>query len=331
MPVRNGGKYLKSAVDSILRQKGVDFELILIDDHSSDNAIRDLQQDSRLKFFKNDGRGIVDALNLGLAKASHEYFARMDADDIAHPDRLAEQTRYLSQNPDIHIAGSKVAIFNEQEPIGTGFAIYQEWLNGRINDQQISEHMFVECCLAHPTFMAKRSLFLELGGYADNGWPEDYDLILRAYMQGYRFGKPETQALLEWRDHSARLSRNDQMYRRTAFLACKAHYLAKHLKKSTKRDVWIWGAGNTGAKLASLLTRDSCQISGFIDVNEKLTGRTKRNVPVEVIDFSQDPADFVLGQRLILICVNARGVAQKIEEFLLMAGANQGEDFLRVS
>ena len=98
MPVHNCGAYLRTAVDSMLQQQDVLLELIIIDDHSTDQAIQNLPQDPRIRIIKSPQAGIVSALNTGLEHANYPFIARMDGDDIALPGRLYTQLKYLLDN-----------------------------------------------------------------------------------------------------------------------------------------------------------------------------------------------------------------------------------------
>ena len=105
MSVFNAEKYLAEAVDSILGQTSTDFELILIDDKSTDGSGKILTQyaqaDPRVVILENrENMGLTKSLNRGLAVAKGEYIARMDADDISVPDRFAKQVAFLDENPD---------------------------------------------------------------------------------------------------------------------------------------------------------------------------------------------------------------------------------------
>ena len=105
MPVKNAGEFLSPAVHSILEQSHRKLELILVDDHSSDAAIDALPDDPRLHVLASKGEGVVAAFNTGLANVRGEFVARMDADDIALPERIELQLNLLLGDPDIGIAG----------------------------------------------------------------------------------------------------------------------------------------------------------------------------------------------------------------------------------
>ena len=205
LPVKNGGAYLREAVDSILAQTYKDFELLVIDDHSTDGAVEKLSpNDPRLIIHKSSGKGVIDAANYGASLARGVYIARMDADDISTPDRLIRQVEFLEANTDIDIVGAKVEIFCDDSEVAEGYRLYENWINSIITSDEINRAIFIENPIPNPTMMIRRKSFDALGGYREMGWPEDYDFFLRAYERGVGIGKSERGFA-----SMARLSRED--------------------------------------------------------------------------------------------------------------------------
>lgn len=335
MPVHNGGAYLRSAVQSILAQQDVTLELLIVDDHSTDSAIAELPEHPLLQILDlaalGVGRGIVPALNAGIARAQYPLIARMDGDDLAAPNRLRSQLDYFCAHPQVEIVGAMVSIFTDDTELGGGFQHYEQWLNAQDTPEKIAAQMFVECCIAHPTFFMRKAFVQSLGGYHDSEWPEDYDLVLRAHAQGARMGKPKGEPLLYWRDHSQRLSRNDARYRRNAFIACKAFYLGAFLKRRGQTSVAIWGAGPTGLKLHDGLESCGLQVTHFYDINPKLATRTKRGKQVLVAELPIAPAFLESLQRPTLLAISRRGAAQEMADLCVLNGLMPLLDFMQVS
>jgi len=342
MPVHNAGQYLQTAVNSVLNQHGVDIELVLIDDHSTDSAISDLEPDARIKHISSAslgvGKGIVPALNAGIAAAKFEIIARMDGDDIAHPARLSTQLNFLNQNTDIDISGTTVEMFRDDGDIGDGYRLYQDWINALCSADAIAHNFFVESCIPHPTAMMHRDVLDELGGYHDSVWPEDYDLWCRAHLAGKRFGKPETPALVKWRDHTTRTSRSEQRYSKQRFLQCKAHYLAAQLKQkqqisqatttNTCPECVIWGTGPTGLKLHDYLEINGIRVTSFVDINQKMRGRSKRNKPVRIVSNEPTAEELRAIKTILVVAVSARGARELIHHTLVSKGLIELEDFI---
>jgi glycosyltransferase involved in cell wall biosynthesis len=325
LPAKNCGSYLKDAVDSVLSQTFENFELLLINDGSDDGSIEALgRDDDRLKIIENRGSGLVDALNSGVKAASGPYLARMDGDDICHPDRLKLQFEFLRDNQKIDIVGTQVEVVSDRGSGGDGgpaegYRLYEAWINSVITPDDIRREIFVESPLPHPTVMIRAEVMEKLGGYRDMGWPEDYDLWLRAHEANIQMGKV-SRKLLKWRDSDSRLSKLDDRYSRQNFMRVRAHFLARYLQKKEKPI--IWGAGKTGGLLARLLNHEGAEISGFIDINERKIGRTKADRPV----WSPEKAREVDGA-LILVAVASRGARGTIRDFLTGCGKIEGTDY----
>jgi glycosyltransferase involved in cell wall biosynthesis len=326
LPVRDGGVYLRPAVDSILRQDYPDFELLVVDDHSRDGAVEALPAHARLHCLPVDGSGVSAAFNTGLAHASGELIARMDADDLALPERLSRQVAWLDQHPGVDICGGCVEIFSDAGVQG-GNRRYQQWLNACRSPAQMARELFIESPLPNPTAMFRRTVLQSLGGYADPDWPEDYDLFLRADEAGLCMGKP-APTVLRWREHDGRLTRTDKRYARERFQAAKAHYLARRLQRLGRADsgVVIWGAGPTGTQFHDLLTGQGIDTSGFLEVHPRRIGGRKRTRPVWPLDEVER-----LDGQFIVVAVGAAGARPKIRRFMQRPDWREGENWLFVA
>lgn len=324
MPVYNAGEFLYPAVKSILHQINIKLELILVDDHSTDHAIDDLPlsitSDARLQRVSSAGDGVVAAMKTGYELSTGKYIARMDADDIAMPDRLFMQLQYLEENPQIGIAGAQVKIISE-DIVGHGFLLYEKWLNRLCEPADIERELFVESPIPNPTAFFRREVYQVLGGYQDPEWAEDYDLWLRASAAGIKMGKPGG-VLLYWREHANRLTHRDSRYNNKLFLKAKAFYLSQS-NYLLKRKAVIWGTGPIGVYLHDVLSENKVNIEAFIDVNPKRIGGEKRGLPVyhykEALQFSDV---------LIIAAVGSRGARENIRQALLDMGKREGHDFL---
>lgn len=321
MPCYNTAATLPGTLASIAAQTFSDYEILAVDDGSSDatpqiltNAAR---QDSRLRFLQIEHGGIIAALNFGLAAVRGEFIARMDADDTMHPERLARQRAWFKHHPETDILGCRV------EPLGQareGFRIYLNWLNNLLTNEDIQRERFVESPLAHPSVMLRRAAFETLGGYEEHGWPEDYDLWLRAAEVGLRFAKTP-EMLLAWRDHPARLTRADSRYALENFLRAKAHYLARG--PLTERAVILWGAGMMGRRLSKHLLREGVALIAFVDVDKKKIGNVRRGLPILA---PEDLPAWLGGENppLVLAGVGARGARALIRARLHELGLVEG-------
>jgi glycosyltransferase involved in cell wall biosynthesis len=200
MPVYNGERFLAEAVDSVLRQTLRDFEMLIIDDGSSDGTADILARyrDSRIRIV-NNGRnlGLIATLNKGLDLARGALIARMDADDISLPRRLEVQHDYLRKHPEVGVCGTWFRTFGEGE---------SRVVRPPTRPAEVAAHAFFYCPFAHPSVMIRRSSFDEFSLRYDAGalHAEDYDLWVRAGEHVALANVPEV--LLHYRVHGAQIS-----------------------------------------------------------------------------------------------------------------------------
>jgi GT2 family glycosyltransferase len=203
LPVKDGGPYIEAAIASILRQSFHDFELIIIDDASSDGsseiAGRLSGSDPRVKLLRNPGNGLVDALNFGISASRAPLIGRMDADDIALPGRLQRQYDFLNAHPEIDAVGTQVSFIDEQGALTGKTTTLPE------SPDAIAKTLLNYCCLRHPTVVMRRTPLERAGGYRKQ-FPdaEDLDLWLRIAEHGQLANLPEP--LLLYRLHSAQVT-----------------------------------------------------------------------------------------------------------------------------
>lgn len=203
MPVWNGEAYLREAIDSIVSQTFTDFELIIVDDGSTDGTAKILASyhDARLRVFRLDHAGIVVALNFGIAQAKAEWIARQDADDVSLPHRLEAQWKALQLNPQAVLAHTDAEYIGEESRSA-----------GRARFPKTRAFMALRLCyfcpIVHSTVLFKKETALAAGGYLpDERHAEDYSLWGRMLERGEFVGLPER--LLKLRIHSMSVSKQN--------------------------------------------------------------------------------------------------------------------------
>lgn len=234
MPVYNAERYLKKAIDSILKQSLSDLELITVNDCSTDGStdILNAYTDTRLiKLRTERNSGVVAAANMGLAAAQAPFTAVMHADDIAHPDRLAKQVQWLHKNHDYVLVGSFIQFIDEHDrPTG-------HWDDDQatISFEQIKKRMLLRNCLAHPTVMLRTQIYQQYKYHRNQQAQEDYDLWLRLIADGYKLGKiPEP--LLQYRRHGSSIT--GTVLRKSNPFFKQADCKWKFLKYQWKQKKW---------------------------------------------------------------------------------------------
>lgn len=199
LPVFNGDKYISEAVDSILNQTFHDFEFIIINDGSTDHTSDILKiyesQDDRIRLISRENKGLIASLNEGIHIASGKWLARMDADDIAMPNRLERQLYCIEQSR-ADVAGTWVKYFGMGNPI--------IW-RGYQSDPAIKAELLFKCPFVHPSIMMRTSLAKKLKYDPASEKAEDYDLWVRAALHGSKMiNIPEV--LLQYRRHTSQVS-----------------------------------------------------------------------------------------------------------------------------
>jgi len=275
MPVRDGQSYVEEAVESIRVQTLDSWELIAVDDGSTDRTPEILKamaaSDPRIRIVHMPRKGVAKASNHGFSMARSKLVARMDCDDVCLPRRLEAQLEYARANPDWAVVGCLVECF-PRDSLTDGMRSYESWLNGLVEPRDIGMEMFVESPLANPGLLFRRDVFLEAGGFSEGPFPEDYDLLLRLHCEGRPMGKvPEV--LLRWRDSEERLTRRDPRYSRNSFRRLKARHVARFWLRGADR-VQVWGAGREGRLWRRALAREGVRVVRFFDVDPKKVGRT---------------------------------------------------------
>jgi glycosyltransferase involved in cell wall biosynthesis len=319
LPVFNAQETIAAAVQSILGQTLREFELVVIDDGSTDDTaaiIREIR-DPRLRLIEAAHQGVAAAANLGNQQAQGDFIARMDADDFAYAERLEKQLALL-QTEQLDAVGCQVRIVDVAGERAPGMQRYERWINEEtLAGEQIRALRFVELPLVNPTIFARRAYF-ELG-FREGSFPEDYDLMLRAAAAGMRFGKIR-QVLLDWTDGPTRLTRNDANYTPEAFERCRRmHLLDGPLAGVTQVD--LWGVGQTGKSWLRWLQASGIHVRQAYEVNQRQVDQVIHGVQVQHPE-AMPAAD---GTPLV-IAVGADGARDIIRPHILKRGYEIGSD-----
>lgn len=329
LPARDAAATLPAALQSLLGQTLADFEILALDDGSDDDGatwrvMEDFaRRDARIVPLRLPGLGIAGALNRGLELARGDLVARMDADDICLPERLGLQARHLADNPG-HVLVSCRAAFGGDARSAAGYKRYLDFANALLDHEDMALNRFRESPLPHPTVMFRRKAVMDLGGYADGPFPEDYELWLRLFDAGARLAKlPET--LLIWNDPPGRLSRVDARYSPEAFARVKARYLARHLARVNPHhpDILVAGAGRITRARAVPLTAHGARIKAWLDIDPKKVGREAGGIPV--LDRRDTPPP---ESCFVVSYVASHGAAEDVAAFLAGRGFVPGVNFL---
>ncbi|WP_179376940.1 glycosyltransferase family 2 protein [Winogradskyella wichelsiae] len=271
IPFKNTDTFINECISSILNQTYRNWEAIFIDDNSKDKSYKIVENiskiDFRVKLYRNNGNGIIDALRTAYKHSSGSYITRMDSDDLMTSTRLETMVISLENTGKKHIAIGQVKYFRA-DGLSDGFARYEKWLNKLTLEGNNYTEIYKECVIPSPCWMLHREDFDACGGFNSETYPEDYDLVFRFYKAKYKC-IPCDKVLLHWRDYSTRTSRTHEHYAENSFLDLKVDYFLE-LNYNEARPLAIWGAGTKGKNLAKILLKQNIPFYWICDNPKKI-------------------------------------------------------------
>ncbi len=322
MPVRNSSLYLEECLQSIIHQTEKHWELLAVDDHSFDNSFDILEKyaakDTRIKVFKNKGKGIIHALRLAFENSNGELLSRMDSDDVMKPQKIALLKKQLLKKGTSHVCTAFVEYFSDS-PLGDGYQKYQKWLNELTSSNENFNDIYKECVIPSPCWMVFREDLLRCGAFAPDIYPEDYDLVFRFYKNGLKVTSVK-EPLHRWRDYSERSSRTDPNYADQTFSDLKLKYFLE-LDYDENRELVLWGAGKKGKYLAKHFQLNNVPFR-WISNNERKTGKSISDTVLEEFNILK-----TISNPQIIISVAAPDDQQEIESFLIASNLKIGKHY----
>ncbi len=254
MPVKNAAPFLVECLESILKQSIRDWELVAVDDQSTDISKKILleyaDRDQRIKCIDNAGDGIIYALKTGCSNAKGTYITRMDADDVMAEFRLEKMVNALINHPK-SIATGLVKYFGE--PISEGYLKYENWINDINLAGKHWQQIYRECVIASPNWMVRKSELDAIGGFHDLTYPEDYHLVFKWYQNQFKI-QTIPDVTLFWREHPARTSRNSEHYQQQSFFNLK---IQQFIENDLRTDNLVLWGNNEKTKLTSDIFKKS--------------------------------------------------------------------------
>lgn len=250
IPVHNGQKYLKEALDSCIEQSYPTLEIIVVDDKSTDSTLDILREyekrDSRIKAIavqKQNGLGNV--INIGIRASKGKYIARMDADDIMYPNRILKQVEYLESNPKCVALGGQIDIINaDGETVD-----YRKYA---LEDKDIKKNRFLHQPFAHPAVMLRKSTLESIGLYPEDMWKvEDVKLFLTLSTKGEFANLKDTVLKYRITFETESQSKMVDHFKKTNEVR---RWAIRELNiKPTFREYIIWNMQKIGVPILSLL------------------------------------------------------------------------------
>jgi glycosyltransferase involved in cell wall biosynthesis len=246
LPVRDAAPWLSQTLASLERQTERDFELIAVDDGSSDASPEILEQaarrDPRIRVFHRLASGLPETLRFACSQARAPLLARQDADDLSHRERLAALRAYLDMHDEIDVVSSRVRLFPGAS-VGAGMRRWSAWHDSLLTHEAMYAERLIDVPLLNGAAMLRRRAVEAAGGWRERGGPEDMDLWLRLFAHGSRFAKL-ARRLYGWRQHPGSATRTDPRYSHERFLALKVEELDRVLLTG-ERHATLIGVGES--------------------------------------------------------------------------------------
>ncbi|MGI9547469.1 MAG: glycosyltransferase family 2 protein [Flavobacteriaceae bacterium] len=322
MPFKNTAVFLEECINSVLAQTYGNWELLAVDDHSTDRSksiVLDYStRDQRIKVLSNKNHGIISALKTAYANASGIYITRMDSDDIMYPSKLEYLINSLSSAGPGHLAVGQVKYFSSTG-ISDGYARYEKWINQLIAKGSNYDEIYKECVVPSPCWMAYKVDLEKSGAFESDRYPEDYDLTFRFYKNQLKC-IPCSQVLHKWRDYPSRTSRTSVHYAQNYFLDIKVHYFLE-LDHDPSRPLAVWGAGTKGKTVARLLQKRDLDFYWLCD-NPKKIGKKIYDcelLPYQALESLQAPQS--------IVSVANSEAQEAIRSYLENLGLRQATDY----
>lgn len=265
MPVHNAGDFLSECLVSIVAQTFTNWELIAVDDFSTDQSLAILKEweakDPRILVLENSQKGIIPALQLAFKRSKGDYISRMDADDKMAANKLELLLGAMPMDKKTIVTGM-VRYFSDS-PVSEGYVRYENWLNSLISAKNHWQNIYRECVIASPNWLVHRSCFEDCFGFEQLNYPEDYDMVFNWFEHGFSvIGVPEVTHL--WREHPSRTSRTVEAYQQKAFFQLKTRYFIQNHRANKKFQ--LIGGSEKGKLVATILIENNLDFDWF-DVN----------------------------------------------------------------
>ena len=327
MTVYNQEKYLAEAIESILNQTYEKFELIIIDDGSTDDTLNIIRSysmsDKRIRYLARENKGRVFSLNEAVKMSSGEYVAIMDSDDISYPERFEKEVDFLNRHMDVILVGTKIELKFEDtysNEIVKEKNIILKTSNADLDRKDIFSTINDSFKIIHPTWMFRRELFEYISGYQDY-MCEDTNFLFRTVSKGFKVDRID-EVLLKYRIHGE--SRSDDKNKLKAdCLKFKTDYLMGQVEfPVTSFSYMVWGSDYSGQMSAEYL-QDVFKKGYLVGYIDSFKAGDVDGIPIIKTDkIKEQKFDY------IFICTNGGG--EYARKYLDNLGYRQIYDYFKI-
>ena len=323
MAVKDTAPYLHDCINSVIDQTYQNWELIAVNDHSSDETPAILQEyadkDSRIKVFHSVGHRLIPTLQEGYAQTTGPLINRMDSDDIMPDYKIQVLVDEWSKYGKGTIIAGGTQHFVDEGEVGDGFLRYEKWLNGIARTSTHSQEIYQECVIPSHCWIIHKEDFDAVGAFDPLIYPEDYDLCFRFYRLKLKV-IGINKILHYWRDRSNRISRTWEEYKDNRYFDMKLRFFYE-LDRDRSRPLVLWGAGRNGKDMAKLLHSydDTCH---WVCDNDRKIGKDIYGVRLQHFDEISD-----IENPQIMIVVTSPDGKKEIRHLLESWGKKPVDDY----
>ncbi|MCK1986508.1 glycosyltransferase [Lysinibacillus fusiformis] len=325
MTAFNEEKYIAQSINSILGQTYKNFELIIVDDGSTDAtpSIIESFDDERICYYRlGENVGVGAAHAFAIEKAKGEFIAIADADDIHHPERILKQLLYLKEHKNIGVVDSYVRYFADNDEVKNTprykyiTNVRQKHIDRVVTTNDYKRSLYWFCSVVHSASMFYRELMTQVN-YSDLTVSEDYEIFYKMNKMRVEFAKvPEVLVQVRITPNSTTLAQESNLIRN--FLNVKVEELNQIFEK--KENIYVWGTGHGGIETARVLKESNVLIDGFLDNNKQKIGEIIDNI--RVVDYRE-----ITIENSGIIIASSVGKFEIVDQ-LEDLGFNEFDDFL---
>ena len=272
MAVKDTAIYLEECLDSIRNQTYQNWELIAVNDHSSDATPQILEAysklDSRIRFFNSNKPKLIPTLQVGYAQAKGQLINRMDSDDRMPDYKIDVLVKEWLLYGKGHVIAGGTEHFVDEGEVGDGFLKYEKWLNQVARTSTHYQQIYKECVIPSHCWLMHKDDFDAVDAFDPVIYPEDYDLCFRMYKHGLKIIGID-KILHHWRDRSNRISRTWEEYKDNRYFAMKTRFFYE-LDRDKNRPLVIWGAGRNGKDMAKIIQSFNDSFNWVCDNDRKI-------------------------------------------------------------
>ena len=323
MPVRDTAPYLRQCVQSIIDQSFEHWELLAVNDNSTDDSLDVLtslsEGETRIKVIDNTTPGLINALRKGYNASIGTLITRMDSDDKMPVNKLSNMVSTWEEAGKGTVVTGSVEYFSDHEKLGGGYIRYADWINKVIANSDFNNQLYKECVIPSCCWMVHREDFERIGGFEPDTFPEDYDLCFR-FVHG-KFNIISVKEVLHyWRDRPDRISRTMEVYKDNRFYKLKLNYFMKN-QRDASQPLVVWGAGRNGKDLSKSLLEYEQNFLWVCD-NERKIGKEIYGHKLKSVNEVQK-----LINPQILVAVASNDDQVTIKKELMNLDLKEGSDF----